>query len=611
MSATVFHAAPKWQRLRGFLHGFQQPVLSGWISVNRKCSIDHGDLLTRLEGIFEEPLPDASPEQALEDSDLVRLLLHTCGAVQRLCAVPVEAAMFVQVFEERPTDGDPEHDFFQVAMPSFSSAASVEAIKWSLALLNDLARAADPSSPHTIDVQARLKLARERLKPHAPQGINRFGMVQAALAARIFRQTVVEGTYQFGTGALARLLDSSVTDKTSALGTQLAASKWLTTQMLRSSGLPAPRQMRVKTEQEAVAAAETIGFPVVVKPENLEQGRGVSADLITTEQVIAAYQKARQLSSRIVVEKHIEGHTHRLTVIDGQIIRVTRRQAGGVTGNGLHDVITLLNEIHGSEDYQRVSRRLDPSRLALDEEAIGLLKQKGLTPQSIPAAGQYIRLRRRDNINAGGTNIDVELEDIHPANAQLALNAARLLRLDYAGVDLISSDITQPWWKNGAGICEINARPQLGSRNHETGYYEQILARLIGPSCHIPVHLELVIDPKDLREVIDRYPRSHAGCVASAIGLQLGDGTPTLRTRHGFEAAQMALRRTDVHTLTVVMTLSELQEHGLPVPFIDTLNITGDLDDDPNAWPKALVFAMPHIKHFELHTNSAATQTVP
>jgi cyanophycin synthetase len=559
-----------------------------------------------VQAFLDEPIWEAKPESPPSVDTVVTALLHAGGAVQRLCSLPVERAAFVRPVAHNGGRWPAGHDAFQAAVPCFATAASIEALNWAVALFNEGAQHSRLRPPSADNVQARLDVVRQRLQPLAPQGINRFGLVQAAHATRTFCQPVVGGLYQLGTGAYARLLDSSVTDKTPALGVRMAASKWLTAQLLRHSGLPAPQQHRVASEQEALRAAQALGYPVVVKPEDQEQGRGVAADLVSPEQVAQAYRAARALSAQVLLEQHIEGNTHRLTVVEDEIIRVTRRQAGGVVGDGRHNIATLLQMQLATPDYQRRARRLGKALLVLDDEALGLLQQKGLTPSSVPADGQVVRLRRRDNINAGGTNTEVPVEAVHPANVQLALTAARLLRLDYAGVDLISQDITQPWWANGAGICEVNARPQLAARSSETRYYEHILRRLMGPQRHVPVRLELVLATTALGAVVARCRRQSAGCVASALGLHTGGEAPPVVVRNGFEAAQVALRRPDVHALTVVLTLDELQTHGLPVPLIDSFHIHGDPGETPQDWPSALLFAMPHMKTNSLCRDSAA-----
>ena len=59
----------------------------------------------------------------------------------------------------------------------------------------------------------------------------------------------------------------------------------------------APRAGPVKDAEDAWAAADDIGVPVVVKPQDGNQGRGVATNLTTREQVMAAYEAARKESN--------------------------------------------------------------------------------------------------------------------------------------------------------------------------------------------------------------------------------------------------------------------------------------------------------------------------
>jgi cyanophycin synthetase len=69
-------------------------------------------------------------------------------------------------------------------------------------------------------------------------------------------------------------------------------------------------------------------------------------------------------------------------------------------------------------------------------------------------------LRRTDNVSAGGTAEDVT-SLVHPDNLLLAQRAVRLVGLDIAGVDFLSTDISRSWRDVGGAICEINAQPGL------------------------------------------------------------------------------------------------------------------------------------------------------
>ena len=66
----------------------------------------------------------------------------------------------------------------------------------------------------------------------------------------------------------------------------------------------------------------------------------------------------------------------------------------------------------------------------------------------------------------GGVATDV-IDDVHPDNLELCVEAAMSMRLTMAGVDFISEDISVPWHQNGAVVCEVNAQPQLGITHPE------------------------------------------------------------------------------------------------------------------------------------------------
>jgi cyanophycin synthetase len=105
-------------------------------------------------------------------------------------------------------------------------------------------------------------------------------------------------------------------------------------------------------------------------------------------------------------------------------------------------------------------------QLTLDDEALHCLAEQGLSAESIPEAGCFVRLRRTANISTGGIATDVSTT-IHPDNCALAVRAARVVGLDIAGIDFLCPDITHSWREVGGAICEINAQP--GFRVHWLG----------------------------------------------------------------------------------------------------------------------------------------------
>ncbi len=139
---------------------------------------------------------------------------------------------------------------------------------------------------------------------------------------------------QLGYGANQQRIWTAETDYTSAIGESIASDKELTKSLLASCGVPVPEGQVVANAEEAWEAAEDIGLPVVVKPSDANHGRGVSLELTTREEVIAAFAVAEPEGSDVMVERFIRGHEHRLLVVGGQVVAAARGEIITVTGDG-------------------------------------------------------------------------------------------------------------------------------------------------------------------------------------------------------------------------------------------------------------------------------------
>lgn len=136
--------------------------------------------------------------------------------------------------------------------------------------------------------------------------------------------------------------------------------------------------------------------------------------------------------------------------------------AAGVTGDGKSTIARLVEE--ENRDLRRgAGFRNLMNFIALDDEADRTLRRQAHTRDSVPAAGERVRLRSISNISSGGTALDVT-DIIHPDNVLLAIRAAKALELSVAGIDFMSPDISKSWHEVGGGICEVNA--VVGLRPH-------------------------------------------------------------------------------------------------------------------------------------------------
>jgi len=303
----------------------------------------------------------------------------------------------------------------------------------------------------------------ERLRDFAQEaclGPSTSAIVDAAKARGIpMRRLNAHSMVQFGYGRKLRRIQAAETDRTSSIAETIAQDKELTRTLLKAVGVPVPEGRPVTDADDAWAAACDIGVPVVVKPRDGNQGRGVATNLTTREQILAAYQAALAESKQVVVEKFAPGHDYRVLVVGGKVVAAARREPAQVLGDGVHTIRELVDVVN--LDPRRGEHHATVlSKIKLDTVAMGVLTDQGYTPDSVPPAGTVVLIRRNGNLSTGGTAIDVT-ERVHPQVAARAVEAAQVIGLDIAGVDVVATDISVPLEEQSGVIVEINAAPGL------------------------------------------------------------------------------------------------------------------------------------------------------
>jgi cyanophycin synthetase len=267
---------------------------------------------------------------------------------------------------------------------------------------------------------------------------------------------------QFGHGKYQKRIQATVTSETRHIAVAIASDKEETNHILGDLGLPVPRQRVVRTAEGAISAAKRLGYPVVVKPLDANHGRGVSLDLKTDDEVKLAFDKAREHARSVVVENFLAGFDHRMLVVGGELVAVAKRVPGHVVGDGEHTVAQLVDLVN--QDPRRgIGHEKVLTRLELDDQALRLMENKGVTKDTVLPRGDVFFLRGTGNLSTGGTAIDLT-DVVHPDNRDMAIRAAKAIGLDVCGVDFITPDITQSYRDVGGGICEVNAAP--GFRMH-------------------------------------------------------------------------------------------------------------------------------------------------
>lgn len=271
---------------------------------------------------------------------------------------------------------------------------------------------------------------------------------------------------RLGLGKNLRRIQATTSDFTSTIGVGIAQNKDETKRALEQVGLPVPRGEVATTVNEAVELAGEIGYPVILKPRDANQGRGISPRIDDAAALRATWSDTAGISGHVLVESFATGRDFRVLVVNRRVAAVAERIPAHVVGDGRATIRELLDRVN--QDPRRgVGHGRTLTRLSADETTVHHLARSELTLDSVPAADEMVTLRAAANLSTGGTSVD-RTEEIHPDNATACEMAAGIVGLDIAGIDVITPDISVPFRENGAVIIEVNASPGIRMHTHPT-----------------------------------------------------------------------------------------------------------------------------------------------
>ena len=346
-----------------------------------------------------------------------------------------------------------EHGTFQVVVEYTEEAVGRLAMEQAealiLAALNDT-----PFDSDKVIAQLRELDEDDRIGPSTG------AILDAAVARGIpYRRLTTGSLVQLGWGSKARRFQAAELDSTSAVAESIAQDKDLTKRLLHAAGVPVPMGRPVTDVEDAWVVAQEVGLPVVVKPQDGNQGKGVVVNITTREGLEAAYKVASEFGDEILVERFLPGHDFRMLVVGGQLVAAARREPPQVLGDGTHTIRELV-EIVNQDPRRGSGHGTALTKIRLDDIAIARIASEGLSPESVPAQGQRVVLRNNANLSTGGSATDVT-DDVHPEIAARAIEAAQTIGLHICGVDVVCETMLKPLEEQSGGIVEVNAAPGL------------------------------------------------------------------------------------------------------------------------------------------------------
>ncbi|GKT23671.1 cyanophycin synthetase [Acidovorax sp. SUPP3334] len=309
-----------------------------------------------------------------------------------------------------------------------------------------------------FDAEAAVARLRE-LDEDERLGPSTGSIVEAAAARGIPWRRLTSGSLvQFGWGSKQRRIQAAEVDSTSAVAESIAQDKDLTKRLLHAAGVPVPLGRPVESVDDAWKAAQEVGLPVVVKPQDGNQGKGVTVNITERAQLDEAFRTAAEYGT-VMVERFLPGHDFRLLVVGDQLVAAARREPPQVLGDGERTVRELVHLVN-LDPRRGEGHATSLTKIRLDDIAVARLAMQGLTPESVPAKGQRVILRNNANLSTGGTATDVT-DDVHPEVAARAIAAAQMVGLHICGVDMVAENVLQPLEVQGGGFVEVNAAPGL------------------------------------------------------------------------------------------------------------------------------------------------------
>lgn len=543
----------------GYFYGLRHASLHLNLEIDNAISIQKlNPLNLSLQTFFKSDTYALNSKTTQSAVPVLQFLLHWIYTISKNSGMPVFEAGKIQQIRDR------QYKLMIPCIEPKNASLLLQITQKLLQLCNEYSQ--NPTTEIVDQVFGQIKAT-----PHSGTNVPRF--YQAAYQLGIPFAHIATNVQQYGYGSKHRLLDSSFTDQTSNMGSRIARNKHLCSSFLHQAGIPVAKQIKVSSEKGALDAALKIEYPVVVKPANLDGGIGVYAGLRSPKDLSRVFNDVLKHTKEILIEKHIAGRDYRINIFEGKVLWAIERVPAGITGDGKHTVkelVQLANKDHrrGEKNTQTLLKNLK-----LDNEALDLLGEKGYQLQSILENGTFVPLRRKANISAGGMPVSV-MDKIHPDNSLLAIRTAKLLNLDLAGIDIITSDISKSWRENGGVICEVNGQPQLGGVTSSHNYGE-VLQQLLQGNGRIPIVL-LFGSENDVTQKTVSYFTKKGLTVGSVSPRGVFIGTKCINNESTlYSGGRMLLIDKSVDMIVISINDLKVLKTGLPFDRYDLLVLAG------------------------------------
>ncbi|WP_455790670.1 cyanophycin synthetase [Clostridium butyricum] len=520
-----------------------------------RCGIDEeGGFVKRLE----------------EGTYLAHICEHCIIAIQNLLGMDVSYGKAREIKGEL---------YYIIVQYEYENTA-IEIINLAVDLINSLIK----SSP--INFNGRLQEIKQTLQRETIGPSTR----SICDAAKNYGLPVTElgksGIYQIGYGKQGRIIEAAISNKTNCVGVDISCDKFLTKQLLDIQNIPVAEGRKVFNIIGLLREAEFIGYPVVIKPQYGNKGKGVMLNLKNEKELIKAYTSLLKITKDIIIEKYVKGNDYRICVVDYKVVAASLRVVPFVIGDGKSNIKALIN-ILNNDPLRGQDHEKPLTTIKFDKELCNCLYRQNMSLDYIPNKGEKVILRENANLSTGGIAVDCT-DDVCDENIDYCIRAAKTLGLDICGVDICTEDISIPIDKQNGIVMEVNAAPGIRMHHFPSQGKKRDVGKAIvdmlyeGRPSNIPVISVTGTNGKTTITRMIGHVLKMMGMntgITSTDGIYINDKCIHKGDDSGFNSAKTLLLNRDVEAVVLETARGGLVRRGLAYDLADVAVITNITND--------------------------------
>ncbi len=488
------------------------------------------------------------------------------------------AGMDVRFGKTRAT---PEQGVYNVVFRFFDEKAGRYAGESAVSLINSMLLQKQTYVAETVDTLLAIR------ELHMPGPGTRAILSQAGKRGIPILRADPYNLIQLGTGKYQKRIRGTLGPETSFLAVENVRNSYLSTLMLRDSGIPVPVTLKTTKSEQAVDFQRYLRKPVVVKLPMNSKYRNVFPGLNDIESIKRAFDVCRKHEENVLIQEQIPGETFRLLIINHRFVAATRLNSPEVIGNGQDSIAILIDKLN-EKQQRKPGSKASLTYIEQDKHLIETLSFYGYQLQTIPDDGVRIVLNPHTSPALGATTTDVT-GVVHPINRFMAERAARIAGLDVAGVNIVCPDISKPITTGQGAIINMLEAPDFGmhlnpwqgkSRNVAQAFTEMIFPA--GTRFRIPVFSVTGSAGKSVCALLLNHVLEKEGY---QTGLSMTDGIFSQGRKiargdmTGFHAARLILKDPGIDCAILETSVESILQDGLGYEYADfglVLNVQQD-----------------------------------